>query len=97
MNKCPICGRKTFDYHSYKEDCWGAYITVEEHGYCDSCGYRLERAYSEPYEWFEDVKKGFKREYDGVYVKKDARKHKRNRKKSNVKGMDINPFWARYF
>ena len=49
---CPICKSKTFEYCSYSDDCWGAMITVERHGNCKRCGYRVEQAYSEPLEGF---------------------------------------------
>ena len=54
---CPICKSKTFDYYSYSEWGWGI---VEQHGYCDKCGYVIEQAYSHSMEAFLDIKKGLK-------------------------------------
>ena len=54
---CPICKSKYYDYISWSEYCWG---TVEQHGYCDRCGYRIEQAYSPVIEAFYVVKRGYK-------------------------------------
>ncbi len=43
--KCPICGYKKYRYTRYTEMDWG---TVEQHGYCERCGYTIEQAYSLP-------------------------------------------------
>ena len=92
---CPLCGSKKWNYHSYTGEIWGGFYTVEQHGYCDSCGYVIEQAYSPIYEAFRDLCKGFKN-YKGDYYPKDVRKHKRNRKKLKVKGLKINPKWVFY-
>lgn len=74
---CPMCKSKTFDYCSYSEGYWGI---VEQHGYCNRCGYVIEQAYSPSMESFSDIKKGFKNSF-GEYYPKNIRKHKRVRKK----------------
>ena len=90
--KCPICNAETFEYVSYSEECHG---TVEQHGYCSRCGYRVEQAYSSVYEAFWDVKRGFKHPY-GYYVPKNVKRHKRIRRKLNIKGIEVNPLWIKY-
>ena len=45
-------------------------------------------------EGFEDIKRGFKN-HKGEYIPKNVKKHKRIRRKLNVKGYDINPPWIR--
>ncbi|MDE7425734.1 MAG: hypothetical protein K2N51_18905 [Lachnospiraceae bacterium] len=89
---CPICKSKTFDYYSYSEWGWGI---VEQHGYCNRCGYIIEQAYSPCMEAFLDVTKGFKNGI-GEYVSKNIRKHKRIRRKLNLKNIEVNPKWAFY-
>lgn len=89
MLKCPICGSGGYQYDSWSEDYWG---TVERHGYCEKCGYRVEQAYSPVFEAYMDVKKGFKAPHG--YVKKNIRKHKRYRRKCNAPKLDINPIWV---
>lgn len=89
---CPICGSNTFNYISYSEYCWGI---VEQHGYCNRCGYIIEQAYSPVHEAFWDIKKGFK-DSSGKYHPKNVKKHKRIRRKMNVKNIEINPCWC-YF
>ena len=76
---CPICHRKTFDYISFEDDCWGEYITVERHGFCSGCVYSVEQSYSDVYEGFVDLKRGHKS--FGKYYPKDIERHKRNRRK----------------
>lgn len=92
LTNCPICQSKTFDYISYSEYGWG---TVEQHGYCNRCGYTIHQAYSPVYEAFHDIKRGFK-DYYGNYHPKNVKKHKRARRKSNVKNIDVNPLWIYY-
>lgn len=87
---CPICKSKTFDYTSYSEYGWG---TVEQHGYCSRCGYRIEQTYSPVIDAFLDIKRGFKT-YDGKYMSKDIRRHKRIRRKLGIKNIDVNPVWV---
>ena len=90
--KCPMCGTQTFDYISYSE--YGIGI-VEQHGYCDRCGYIVEQAYSGALEAFYDRKKGYKN-YFGKYYPKNVKKHKRARRKLNIKNIDVNPIWVFY-
>ena len=92
MQKCPICSSPTFDYISYSEYGWG---TVEQHGYCHRCGYTIEQSYSPAYEAFWDIKKGFKHP-NGHYVAKDIKRHKRIRRKLNIKNIEVNPPWIKY-
>lgn len=89
---CPICKSKTFDYCSYSEWGWG---TVEQHGYCDRCGYVIEQAYSPSMEAFLDINKGFKNSF-GKYYPKNIKRHKRIRKKLNFKNIEVNPRWVFY-
>ena len=77
---CPICDSENYKYECYKEDVWGAWIVVEQHGHCQDCGYWIEQAYSPVYEGFTDCKRGW-RDYDGKYHPKNVRKHRRNRRK----------------
>lgn len=92
-DKCPICGRMTFNYESYSDECYG---TVEQHGYCSSCGYLIEQCYSPTLDCFVDCAKGGKGYYG--YGEKNIRKHKRVRRKlgNSIKMIPVNPIWARY-
>ena len=92
MTTCPICASPTFDYTSYSEEYYGK---VEQHGYCSRCGYTIEQVYSPVYEAFWDIKKGFKR-YDGTYMPKNVKRHKRIRRKRNIKNIEVNPLWIYY-
>ena len=76
MERCPVCQRKTFRYISYSEYGYGI---VEQHGYCDSCGFCVEQAYSPVYECFVDLKRGIKSKKQ--YYPKNIKRHKRNRRK----------------
>lgn len=89
---CPICKSKSFDYCSYSEWGWGI---VEQHGYCDRCGYIIEQAYSSSMDAFLDITKGFKNGI-GEYVSKNVRRHKRIRRKLNLKNIEVNPEWVFY-
>lgn len=89
---CPICKSKTFEYISYSEWGWGI---VEQHGHCHRCGYIIEQAYSPAIECFWDIKKGFKNAF-GQYFPKNIKKHKRIRRKLNIKNIDVNPEWIHY-
>ena len=89
--KCPICKSKTFEYVSYSESIG----VVEQHGYCHRCGYIVEQAYSSLYDAFLDVKKGFKLP-SGEYVPKNVKRHKRIRRKLNIKNIEVNPLWINY-
>lgn len=92
--ECPICHHNTFDYISYSEYEWGT--TVEQHGYCDRCGYMVEQVYSPSFECFSDRKKGFK-DCKGIYHAKNVKKHKRIRRKCNYDTkIEINPTWSMY-
>ena len=90
--KCPICESKTFEYYSQSEYGWGI---VEQHGYCHRCGYVVEQSYSSVYDAFWDVKRGFKLP-SGKYVSKNVKRHKKIRRKLNVKNIEINPQWIYY-
>ena len=89
QKKCPICGRNTFVYIEYlDEDGKG---TIEEYGYCNSCGYVLEYNYGEVMNYFGDVKRGKRTE--ALYFPKNILKHKRVRRKVNkniIKSIPIN-------
>ena len=89
---CPICGYKYFEYFS--ESMWG-WGTVEQSGYCERCGYTVSQAYSPVYEAFWDIKKGFKHPENG-YQAKNIRRHKRIRRKKNIKNIEVNPLWLNY-
>lgn len=89
---CPICNSKTFEYISYSEYGWG---TVEQHGNCSRCGYIVEQAYSPVYEAFYDIKRGFK-DALGNYHPKNVKRHKRIRRKLNIKNIEVNPYWVYY-
>ena len=95
FENCPICKYKTFEYCSYSDNYWGAIITVERHGNCTRCGYRIEQAYSEPLEGIWDIKKGFKNPF-GEYFPKNIKKHKRIRRKLGIKDIEVNPVWVYY-
>ena len=89
---CPICGYKYFEYFSESMYGWG---TVEQSGYCERCGYVVAQAYSPVYQAFWDVKRGFKHP-DGHYVAKNVKRHRRIRRKKNIKDIEINPLWINY-
>ena len=89
---CPICGYKYFEYCSDSMWGWG---TVEQHGYCERCGYIVEQAYSPIYEAFWDVIKGYQHP-DGHYVSKNIKRHRRIRRKLNVRNIEVNPIWLNY-
>ena len=90
--ECPICHAKTFDYVSYSEDLYG---TIEQHGYCDRCGYRIEQVYSPTLVAFVDIKRGFKSPFGG-YIPKNVKRHKRIRRKFGIKNIEVNPMWVYY-
>lgn len=90
--RCPICGADAFDYFSMSEYGWG---TVEQHGECLRCGYIIEQAYSPSQEAFWDIKKGFKHPTLG-YIEKNVKRHKRIRRKKNIKNIKVNPSWLKY-
>ena len=89
---CPICSSEKFEYVSYSEECYGI---VEQHGYCDKCGYTVEQAYSPVFEAFWDIKRGFKHP-SGKYYSKNVKRHKRIRRKLGIKNIEINPLWIYY-
>lgn len=90
--ECPICGSETFEYFSMFEWGWG---TVEQHGNCTRCGYIVEQAYSPVYDAFWDVKRGYKHPTLG-YIEKNVKRHKRIRRKKNIKNIEVNPLWLKY-
>jgi RNA polymerase subunit RPABC4/transcription elongation factor Spt4 len=45
FNVCPVCHSSKYKYQYWTEFGWG---TVEQHGYCDQCGYIVDQAYSQP-------------------------------------------------
>lgn len=90
--RCPICHADTFEYFLVSEFGFGI---VEQHGYCDRCGYTVEQAYSPVYAGFCDIVRGFKK-YNGEYVSKNAKRHRRVRRKLNINKADVNPIWMRY-
>lgn len=90
--ECPVCKSKTFRYCYFSECYWGI---VEQHGYCDRCGYTVEQAYSPVYEAFYDIKRGFK-DVSGRYHSKNVKRHKRIRRKLNIKNIKVNPDWIFY-
>ena len=70
------------------------YIGIDN-GYCDRCGYTVEQAYSPVYEAFYDIKRGFK-DVSGRYHSKNVKRHKRIRRKLNIKNIKVNPDWIFY-
>lgn len=90
--KCPICDSETFEYFSMSEYGWG---TVEQHGNCSRCGYIVEQAYSPVYDAFWDVERGYKHPELG-YIEKNVKRHKRIRRKKNIKNIEVNPLWLNY-
>lgn len=81
--KCPICGYKDYRYVSYSEECFGI---VEQHGYCERCGYIVEQAYSEVVGGLElDRTRGYRNAYTGEYLSNNKRKRRRMRRKYHIK------------
>lgn len=79
---CPMCGSKKYKYVSYSEFGWGI---VEQHGYCDRCGYTIEQAYSQSIDGIEyPIRKGF-RDYYGKYHAKNVHRRNRIARKYNLK------------
>lgn len=76
-NNCPVCGSSDYRYQSWSEYGIG---NVEQHGYCNKCGYTIEQAYSPVYEFFSDLRKGYK-DMGGIYHEKNVVRHKRIRRK----------------
>lgn len=88
-----MCKHKTFDYVAY---CGAWCECVELHGCCEMCGYVIEQAYSQPMVCFMDIKKGYK-DFNGKYHEKNAKKHKRVRRKiDGVGSIPVNPRWCWY-
>jgi hypothetical protein len=82
LHKCPICEYKKYRYTRYTEMEWG---TVEQHGYCERCGYTIEQAYSHPIDGFyPPIRRGGK-DYKGVYSPKNWRKRARVKRKYGIK------------
>ena len=81
-NECPVCGFKGYQYVQYSEEYWGV---VEQHGYCDRCGYMVEQAYSDSIDGFvPELTRGYK-DREGVYHPKNTRKRARIHKKYGIK------------
>lgn len=81
--RCPICNSKKYKSIIYTEEYWGI---VEEHSFCDRCGYMVEMAYSKPIVGFyPPLRKGYKNKYNGVYCGKNIRKRKRVKRKFRIK------------
>jgi hypothetical protein len=55
----------------------------------------VEQAYSPVYEAFWDVKRGYKHPTLG-YIEKNVKRHKRIRRKKQVKDIEVNPLWIKY-
>jgi len=82
---CPFCGSDQYQYKYWAEEYWGI---VEQHGYCDRCGYTIEQAYSAAIDGFmPDIKRGFK-DFNGHYHPKNTRKRARIRRKYHIKKPD---------
>ena len=80
--RCPVCNSKHYRYVYYAEECYGI---VEQHGYCDRCGYTVEQAYSEPFVGFMPaVQRGY-HDRLGKWHRKETRKRKRMKRKFNIK------------
>ena len=80
--KCPICSYKKYKDVHYTEECYGI---VEQHCYCDRCGFVIEQAYSEPiYGFYPPTRKGYK-DHNGVYHPKNIKRRKRMKRKYNIK------------
>ena len=78
--KCPICNSHKFKYEEHSESIG----TVEQHGYCDTCGYIIEQAYSSVYYGFDfSRRKGYK--LNGKWCGKNIRKRKRMKRKYHIK------------
>lgn len=78
---CPICNSKEWKYEYYAEEYYGI---VEQHGYCNHCGFMIEQCYSETMSGFvSDLNRGYK--LDGVWYGKNRRKRTRLRRKYKIK------------
>ena len=79
---CPVCDYNKYRYVYYTEWGWG---TVEQHGYCERCGYTVEQAYSETIVGFTlPARRGWRDRF-GKYHEKNIRKRKRMKRKYNIK------------
>lgn len=79
---CPVCGYREYKYIQYTEFGWG---TVEQHGYCDRCGYTIEQSYSPTIEGFQPPIRRGGRDYKGIYHSKNWRKRVRMKRKYGIK------------
>lgn len=80
--KCPICGSTKYDYTAYHESIG----TVEQHGFCPRCGYRIEQAYCIPIVGFMHANnRGHRNTIDGKYYANNVRHYKRMRRKYGIK------------
>lgn len=80
--KCPVCNYSKYKYIAYSEYGIG---TVEQHGYCNRCGYIIEQAYSKPIDGFIPINKRGYKGYEGIYYENNKRKRKRMKRKCNIK------------
>lgn len=79
---CPVCKFDKYRYVSYSEYGWGI---VEQHGYCDRCGYTIEQAYSSAVVGFEHPQRKGYRDMNGIYHPSNFRKRRRMRRKFGIK------------
>ena len=69
-------------------------IFIEQHKYCERCGYTVEQAYSQPIVGFElNQTRGCK--YNGKWHGKNTRKRKRMKRKYDIK--HTNKDWMLFF
>lgn len=81
--RCPICNSKNYKSVIYTEE-FGR--IVEEHSFCDRCGYMVEMAYGKPIVGFyPPLRRGYRNKYNGVYYAKNIRKRKRIKRKFGIK------------
>lgn len=89
---CPICKYKKYKYEYYYGKICGAYEIVEQHGYCERCGYVIEQAYSSVIEGFMPPRKRGRKLADGTYLPSNKRKRKHLKRKYNIKYFNNNFF-----
>lgn len=81
-DRCPTCGSVNYRYNYYTEEYWGI---VEQHGYCDRCGYMVEQCYSQAVDgYMPPLCRGYRDKY-GKYHAKNSRKRKRMKRRFNIK------------
>lgn len=91
IETCPVCNKNSFHYVHYTEE---FAVLCEQHGYCTSCGYIVEQVYSSVETAFLDITKGYKMA-NGKYMSKNARKHRRIRRKLGIMNCNVNPEWVK--